>query len=456
VSVAERKGVEIQSKLTSLETEFRHWRDEASADGPLEKHHTQVEAVTQELEVPIERLRVRLDGLTGRELLAKGGAIEGEILDLHRIWDHFRSKLALRYVDHFALYLRAADELAYRCYERAEARGAPREPPLLYFGGERSPIIRPRGAALRATAANGDEDPVSEAVQRLPMPLIGLPWFQVAHLPDAPAIAHEVGHDVEIDLEMEGAVASAMEQALVRERVPEKRRRGWEAWRGEVFADVFGTLALGPAFTATLSDFLAASPDDVATQFQGHPYWERHPPSALRVLLSTATLELIGGFELEARQLRDAWFDAYPTYAMEHFACDVAIVADAVVRGPYVVLGGSGLAELISFTAQAHDRAERDARNVLRDMDPGATDPRGLVAAARLAFDADPAGYATAGVAARILDMIRELQTVGTRAGTATPLDAGVRAARAAQRGRWLADHLERAHAEESDEPDVH
>ena len=38
------------------------------------------------------------------------------ILDVHRIWEFFRSKLSQRYVDWFRPFLIAADEFVWDCY----------------------------------------------------------------------------------------------------------------------------------------------------------------------------------------------------------------------------------------------------------------------------------------------------------------------------------------------------
>jgi hypothetical protein len=447
VSIERRKAVEIDNKLASLDAELAYWREQAGAGGELEKHHTQVEAVASELAVPIAGLRERLAGMQAAELLAAGASIENQILDLHRIWDLFRSKLALRYVAHFSDFLAAADELAYRCYERAEALGAPREPALLYFGDERSPIMRPRRSRL--AGANGSADPVGVAVQRLPVPLIGVPWFQVAHLPDAPAVAHEVGHGVEVDLGLADNVAALIELALLGAGAPAEHARGWREWRAEVFADVFGTLALGPAFSATLVAFLATRPRDVAAQFQCDRFWKSHPPSTLRVLLSAATLESMGLAD-EGARLRAAWSAAYPTHAMEAFERYVPVVAAAIVGGPYKALGGGPLTALADFPGESYERARRDAERVPRAFDPDGADARELIAAARFAFDANPAAYRADGVSERILEKIRwqRERGVGTRASTKTTVGADVRIGRAEERGRWLAEHLARAHAQ--------
>ena len=66
----------------------------------------------------------RLPALADDEQRLLAGAMDVElmILELHRIWEFFRAKFALRYVDWFAGHLAAADELAWRCYAPACAR----------------------------------------------------------------------------------------------------------------------------------------------------------------------------------------------------------------------------------------------------------------------------------------------------------------------------------------------
>ncbi len=225
------------------------------------------------------------------------------------------------------------------------------------------------------------------------------------------------------------------------------RRRGWQAWRPELFADIFATLALGPAFTSTLIDFLPSEPELVAYEYQSDPVWCRHPTSTLRVLLSTATLGRMGSFDTDAAELRELWTTAYPSHSMQDFVADVDTVVDAILTGPYETLGGKALNTLIDFGAHANERAHRDADRVLKETDPTSSDARELIAAARFAFEANPTDYRNKRVSDRILKRIRKEQTVGVRASPATPVPRADRSARAAERGRWLADHLAQAHA---------
>ena len=453
MDLAARKAAELRHRLDSLESELDYWRCEAAEDARLQKHNTQVEVVTKQLRVPLQTLRERVEDLTGAAVLDVVAGVEEAIVDLHRLWHVFRSKLALRYVEHFVLYLLAADELAYCCYRPAEARGAPREPPLVSFGDVAGPATQTRGQDLRPTAGLAEGDPIAAALRRLPTPLIDLPWYQLDRLADAPIIAHEVGHDVEADLEL----GPELERALERADVKEEHRPAWLSWRQEVFADVFATLALGPAYTSTLADFLAAPSRSIAVEHQADPHWRPHPPSSVRVLLSAATLEVKGSagpgriYAAQAAQLRHGWLAQYPCRGMRAFEDDVAAIANAVVAGPFARLAredkpSATLADLICFHADSHEQADHDAGEVAGGRTLGSTDARELVAAARLAFDRDPGDAAAQPVTGPILRQIAASQTVGTRTGTSTraPLDAREQLAESA--GEWLDRHLSAAH----------
>ncbi|MDA0185808.1 hypothetical protein OJ997_36225, partial [Solirubrobacter phytolaccae] len=252
------KGVELAHKLAGLEHELAYFRGEAAVGGRLEKHHTQVDAVADALAVPVRDVRAWLDTPGGVD----AEPAEAMILALHGLWDQVRGSLVLRYVEHFEDFLVAADELAFRCYEPAIRRGAPCEPPLVGLGGELSPLARPRSGARRG----------------LPVALIGLPWFQLEHLPDLPLVAHEVGHVVEADLNLGPALDAAVADALGPDHT-------WAPWRQEAFADVFATLMLGPAFTSTLAHYLTAGAPATGAA---------HPPRSVRLQLSAATLALAG------------------------------------------------------------------------------------------------------------------------------------------------------------------
>src|SRR6266542_856457 len=117
---AQRKRAELRAKLSGIDDEFRRWYEASVADAPLEKHHTQIRAVTRALAVALAGLRARVGG-PGDDagILAGWTGVERELLGLHEVWGFFRDKFALRYVDTFRPYLTLADEFAWACYQPA-------------------------------------------------------------------------------------------------------------------------------------------------------------------------------------------------------------------------------------------------------------------------------------------------------------------------------------------------
>jgi hypothetical protein len=401
----ERKAIELDCKLSSLGVELSSWLAESEAAGTLEKHHTQIRAVARTLNTPIEAVRRSLSDARTQGLLAQAMDLEAMVLELHRIWGFFRDKLALRYVGHFAGPLVAIDELAWRCYQPAQelvANGRGREPPLVYLGGAASPLTIERGKRFER-----DDDEwafAAAAIQSLPVPVVGIPWFQVSHLPDTPMIAHEVGHDVEVDLGLTKKVLN-----LIGAAVPEERRPLWLQWAGEVFADVYGAVAMGPAFSSTLADFLADDREAIAEETRVDGDRNPYPTSALRLLLSAAVLACTG-FGDEAARVRAR----VPPHALPEYQDDVAAVACALIAGPYAAIPGP-LTELVGFGDDRWRRARDDSARLLDRTPPEDNDTRVLIAAARHAFDADPKQYVDAEAGMRVIEQITRKRDVGIR-----------------------------------------
>jgi hypothetical protein len=416
----ERKAIELERKLSSIGAELAAWKAESKAGGPLEKHHTQIRALDRTLTKLTGEVASTLATARSTGLLDRAIELEEMVLSIHTLWNFLRSKLALRYVPHFQLALIGAGELAWKCFEPAQdlmPQGTGREPPLIYFSGASTPLTLPRGMAFEEEV---EQVHVTWLLQRdsldaLPVPIIGIPWFQVEHVPDLPIVAHEVGHDVEIDLRLTAEIEAALDHQIA--DVEYERQTSWYRWATEVFADVYGTLALGPAFSRTLFDFLAGTPETLAAETPEPDY----PTTILRLLLSLAVLETTH-FATEAEELRQAW--NLPAHELACYERDIPKVVAAMVTGPYGGLPHGRLDGLVCFTRESQRQAVADASELLSGLQPEAADARTLVASARLAFDRDPARYVKKGADRLVLNQIKSMQGVGVRAGP-PPRDEG-------------------------------
>jgi hypothetical protein len=221
------------------------------------------------------------------------------------------------------------------------------------------------------------------------VPVIGVPWYQVAHLPDAPLICHEVGHDLEAELELTVEMERSLEAVL--DGFDAGRSAAWRAWRAELFADLYGMLCTGPAFVAAMADLLAADPVQVADEARTAAIWDPLPPASLRMRTLTHTLTL-QGFGQEATQLWDAWRLAFSPRTDDPFVKEAPAIIEALWSTEYEALGGT-VHGAITFSQEQQRVARAVETSVLSGDPPQTTDVRCVIAAARYAFDADPAAY---------------------------------------------------------------
>lgn len=410
-----RKRAELSAKLRSVTDEHQHWLKLSEPEEPMEKHHTQVRAVTEYLGPMAERLASRV---AGDDVRASWRELEREVLDLHQVWGFFRDKWALRRLSEYSPYLVLADEFAWACYEPAQLRAvdagsvtldAVRQPPLVYLGPVDGPMTLARGDsiegefemdALRSRTARA-------LVRRLPLPVVAVPWYQLRHLPEALIIGHEVGHAVLVDF-----VGLDTVERLVDGRLSElgrctTERDRWRAWAEEAFADVYGVLCGGPAYLDTLGDFLR-TPTTAEDAGAG-----AYPPPLLRLALTAAALH-VAGCEQAATRVRDSW-TAEGVAVLDADGYDAAeAVGTALVRGPYRAFGGeeTTLDQVITCTAQCDTGTQPEE---LFRWKPTTREIRTLLAVTAEAFRHDPDAFAEPTVQANVLERAARIQQPGAR-----------------------------------------
>jgi hypothetical protein len=415
VPLADRRRAELYAKLASVKLEFDRWRDASEQGQPLRKHYRQIRRVTKALDVMRMRIAQDVEAAAGDDVLAQARQLERSILELHRLWDYFRSKLALRAVAWFQQPLYAVDELAWACYEPLQlaATADHKEPPLSFFNGAWSPFAAGRGRVYEPERVEGAILPttsVRDVIRKLPIPVVGVPWYLAQHLPDSPVVCHEVGHVAEQDFGLTEAVEAALEGA----DIPDERRPAWRSWRSEVFADVYGCLGVGSAFVSALMGFLVDDPVAIAKQQLTAPGWGKYPSTDLRMAFNFAVLRHIG-LDGPAQDLEQQWSAYYGRDGMSAFRSDCEPVAEALLCSPLGPLGDVSLAHVLAFDQVAQSAAEEQARGVLVKKAPNPRDARRLHASVHLAFAADPETFAEAGVAARALNTLWDAQDEGVR-----------------------------------------
>ncbi|MCF3124171.1 hypothetical protein [Streptomyces silaceus] len=397
--------------VAGLRAEQDSWRRLATqGEAPaLEKHRSQLAAVETLLAGGIEEARARL----------RTGELAGLpvfVLDLHHVWDYFRSKFALRRLAEYRDCLAVADELAWACYRAplAAALGAgtapAKEPPLVSFSRAAAPRAHRRGDQYRELLPRGGIHTGAglRLVRGLPFPVIDVPWYHASHLPALLTVAHEAGHHVEDDF----GLAPEIGERLADAALPDAERERWRRWAGEVFADVCACVVCGVAYPGVLAETLGALVPEPAG-----PASLDHPPAAVRLGVCRAALERAGhppaaNWPKPLAATLDESADGTPA---------AAEVAAALLDGGYERLGGASLPELLA-PRRPMPGAFREypdmvhAGRLLAGVPSRHQRIPGVVAAAALAFMTDPDGYDSRRVGARATAEALGLRPKGPRA----------------------------------------
>lgn len=440
--LAKRKQIELKAKLEIIENELKTWYVRSEAKGTMEKHHTQVRALQAHLKGWHTSIQNKLTEYEKRDAdgyLSSCGNAENLILSEHRIWEYFRSKFLQRQEAGLVDYLRAADEFAWECYHPVQQVVFPqaedpqrKEPPLTFFNGGLSPFSVSRGKTFRPEAVAGQVLNLNpeDYLLKLPIPVVGVPWDQVSHLPAVLVLGHEVGHIVEDDFGLTPDLKRILKEAIKDARA-ETRETAWNSWLGEIFADLYGCLAAGPAFAGTLIDFLAKGKHRISGEERIAPKWGSYPTDYLRVCIIFKALELMN-FTADLADYKKLW-EEYSSKMPEEYSNDIDKIVRSLLESKQDVLGGKSIKDVFSFSADQQD-AVTLTLNAIKKIKPDttveipSTDIRVLFAALRRAYEFDPLAYVANGCGTAVLEHInRNVIKAGVRAGgpslKGTPLE---------------------------------
>ncbi|MET9401147.1 hypothetical protein [Kitasatospora sp. NPDC002965] len=389
------------------------------AGAPFPQHHTQVLAVNAALRPLLDRVRE-----------AETRRADTELGLLQEVWWRLRGALTQRHDRSLGDFLLLADDFVWSCYRPAltaasSVSGAeilPVEPPLVHLTAHAVPFALPRLVSEDRQAR------VDELLRALPVPLVGLPFVQSRHLPEAVLAAHEVGHCVLDAFGLTGELSEVLRRTA-------EGPDWWTDRLPEVFADLYGALCAGSGFAFILADFVALTPEG--------PPSPRYPAPRVRVALVADALAEAGGEEA-AKELRAHWAEhaAGRGPAPEGLRPTVR----ALLSAPLTALGGSTLLDLFPRGVDANLRAAADALLRRSPIPRSVPETAGvLLPAAAFAFHTDPDRYAKVvkDLTDRIFRLVAEDRTRGVRGGagggeaTDTPGDRG---ARSASRLRALLD----------------
>jgi len=420
MSIAPEKQRELEIKLAVLADDLEYWTGVTKDGAKFEKHHSQVGRVAAQLTAAKSALETEAQEAVAAASSDLFRPLLSDALDLHRLWEFFRSKLAQRLAPNFVEYLEAADEFAWDVYRPVVtmAGATRREPPLTFFSTEPTPFAmwRDRSYQFALGGVVPRRREAADIVKTLPVPMIGMPWVQLGHVPDLLFLAHEVGHEVEEELRLTKAIDAAVKSAVT----APLQQAAWRSWGGETFGDVYGTLAAGPEFTRHLLA-LTLTGSNVAEQRRTAKEWGTYPTAALRVLVSIAVLKA-SSFAKTGADIERDWRGRIAAHPMQTFEAVIVPIVESLLALP--LPNGHRLADLEPFTPADDERVEEGAAALLDDEAPDVTTVRQAVAAAARAFRTDSAAYVSAKAHERTLKKILAIRTPGVLHDTEAARDS--------------------------------
>ncbi|MBW2161913.1 MAG: hypothetical protein JRH14_18435 [Deltaproteobacteria bacterium] len=229
-----------------------------------------------------------------------------------------------------------------------------------------------------------------------------------------PAIAHEIAHDFYYSLEPLDRELHARLHLPHEVELPMSSgeldgawlRQLFGAWLPEVFADVMGTITLGPAYVETMRRAFRnpSSPQRTAAILQDNALIDEHPPARLRLYMATRVLHHLGRHE-EADALWEQWEAEHADVRLYYLPlggqwvglADEALhsIADSfideLVQGPWPELEGFHLRDIpgLAYLHAEHAEVER-LTDQLASGETVNADVRWIMAAAVLAAAAQP------------------------------------------------------------------
>ncbi len=229
-----------------------------------------------------------------------------------------------------------------------------------------------------------------------------------------PAIAHEVAHDFYYSVEPLDRALHArlgLPHEVAMPTSSEELDGAWlrqlfGAWLPEVFADVVGTVSMGPAYVETMRRAFRnpSSAQRTAAILQNNSLMDDHPPARLRLYMATRVLHHLGRHE-EANSLWEQWESDHTDVRFyylplggrwvglsdESLHATADSIIDTLVQGPWPELEGFHLRDIpgLAYLHAEHAEVERLGRQLARGETVDA-DVRWIIAAAVLAAAEQP------------------------------------------------------------------
>jgi len=316
------------------------WANEVLTDNELLTRHTgQVQALREVFSMACTRLESKLPALEANDPYAACDWIDAQVSYLQSAIDYYVGRVAQHrkprdgageIAQREALFLRAADELAWSCYRALHPRQAlpPKPPPLTFFAARGGLWALEHDKGFEYADEWGSK---LEEAARMPLRLVGIPRWMAGEPWSLLLVVHELAHHVIRERKLHETMPVELSAAAG------DFKGTWKGWIEELLADLFATAAAGRDYVAALAEFLRADPARMKRAYSNYP------PAYVRLDVLVAFLELRGDAQVRAHlQLK---IDDASKVSLAHHLKAAAAVARAAFDS----------ADLAGFWIQAPD-----------------------------------------------------------------------------------------------------
>lgn len=299
-----------------------------------------------------------------------------------KLWEFYLNLFSQRRGP-MASMLRGIDRIALDCYQAVylglgRARSIPSPAPFSYVETGFGPATFRRGVKLSKLGARAN-----------PFPLVKIPYHRLVNPWSLGAIPHEVAHNLQSDLGLWDIMPRQIGQAFDKAGLPKRNAAVWMRWHKETYADLAGTLLIGPAYVGALMDVVGRSREQTAAYSDEAV----HPTPIIRVPLNLYLLEKMG-FKKDADSFRAAWdalypaksWEAIPAWVRARLPDQIATVVEAICMTPMPHYGGRRLFDVIRFEVKHAQLTQEAAERLETGLSTGVLPERFLIGAARLAL----------------------------------------------------------------------
>jgi hypothetical protein len=359
---------ETRGALVRLANEIDGW---FQGYGNPPQYQTQLDRLKSVLCKILNGLRTNLDSLdknksTG-EVYDFCRIQEQRLVWLRDVWRYYGRKFDQRNDKDLQIQnvLDAADEIVWSCYTSVfrQANVPLRTVPLPYI----EPLYTPKAIPRTYTRVLKDRVTgkfVNQVLDKLPIPVIGLPpncvrspWWLIY-------VGHEVGHHVQYDLHLdEEKLITDFGEWLVSNLPPEQQFASsrWSSWGQEIFADAFSVYNMGVWAAWAMAELEKTNPTGMLKE-KKESSSTSYPSPIVRLYLMAELADKLGLDKKNALRGEDAkdYITETPTSEQQQAATDLEAVPHIVKAIETYQFDGLGdFARLCSWYQADHDSRGR-------------------------------------------------------------------------------------------------